>query len=224
MSDEEKQVKSKKRVRDHGEVFTAEREVKAMCDLVDDELRRIESRVLEPTCGTGNFLVEILNRKLEVVTSRYAHNIHDWEKFSFLAVSSLYGVEFLRDNAITCRVRLYEIWDKAHAKINGSKVDCECYPAISFLLGRNIICGDTLAMSKHDGSHIIFSEWNFETGDFVKRRDFKFMDMLPKEEKPKKGKKKDYSTIEEQTIVAEVIPEPIQEYAPVEYWRIQEQV
>ena len=74
------QTKSKKRVRDHGEVFTAEREVKAMCDLVKDECDRIDSRFLEPACGDGNFLAEILTRKLVTVRKKYGKSHSDYEK------------------------------------------------------------------------------------------------------------------------------------------------
>ena len=84
-----KQIKSRKRVVDHGEVFTNEREVKAMCDLVNDETQRIDSRFLEPACGDGNFLAEILDRKLAVVKKKYRRSVMDFEKNSLLAVSSL---------------------------------------------------------------------------------------------------------------------------------------
>lgn len=89
------QVKSKKRVADHGEVFTAEREVKAMCDLVLPETERIESRFLEPTCEIGNFLVEVLSRKLAVAKRKYKRSPSDYERMSFIAVTSIYGVELL---------------------------------------------------------------------------------------------------------------------------------
>lgn len=101
------QVKSRTRVANHGEVFTAEREVKAMCDLVQDECNRIESRFLEPACGDGNFLAEILGRKLRSVKRLYRKNLNDFEQYSFLAVSSIYGVELLADNAKECRERLF---------------------------------------------------------------------------------------------------------------------
>jgi hypothetical protein len=98
----ENQIKSKKRVQDHGEVYTNPREVNAMLDLVKHETERIESRFLEPACGNGNFLIEILNRKLAVVTKRYAPNKHrsndQWERYALLALSSMYGVEILLDN------------------------------------------------------------------------------------------------------------------------------
>lgn len=100
-----KQVKSKQRVADHGEVFTAEREVKAMCDLVADECLRINSRFLEPACGDGNFLAEILTRKLSVVKSKYKKSAHDYERNAILALASIYGVDILSDNAAACRER-----------------------------------------------------------------------------------------------------------------------
>lgn len=92
----EQQVKSRQRVVDHGEVFTAEREVKAMCDLVKQETERIESRFLEPACGNGNFLAEVLSRKLAVVKSRYGKSPFDYERYSVLAMTSLYGVDIWR--------------------------------------------------------------------------------------------------------------------------------
>lgn len=89
----EKQVKSKQRVADHGEVFTNEREVKAMCDLVKQETERIDSRFLEPACGEGAFLTEILRRKLAVVKSKYGKSPFDYERYAVLAITSIYGVD-----------------------------------------------------------------------------------------------------------------------------------
>ena len=98
-----KQVKSKQRVADHGEVFTAEREVKAMCDLVADECLRIDSRFLEPAVGEGVFLAEVLSRKLAVVKSKYKKSAYDYERNAILALTSIYGVDILADNAQACR-------------------------------------------------------------------------------------------------------------------------
>lgn len=86
-----KQVKSKKRVADHGEVFTSDREVNAMLDLVKHETERIESRFLEPACGTGNFLAQILNRKLTIVNQRYKPAQSEWEFYAIIAISVRYG-------------------------------------------------------------------------------------------------------------------------------------
>lgn len=102
---------------EHGEVFTAEREVKAMCDLVKQETERIDSRFLEPACGTGNFLTEILARKLAVVKSEYGRSPLEYEKYSLLAVSSLYGVDIMADNVETCRERLFKHWDKQYRSV-----------------------------------------------------------------------------------------------------------
>ena len=112
-----KQVKSKQRVADHGEVFTAEREVKAMCDLVKQETERIDSRFLEPACGDGNFLAEILTRKLAVVTRKYRKSAYDWERYSLLALGSIYGVDIIADNALSCRDRLFSIWNKEYVAV-----------------------------------------------------------------------------------------------------------
>lgn len=107
-----RQVKSKQRVADHGEVFTAEREVEAMCDLVKQETERIDSRFLEPACGDGNFLSVILKRKLTVVTKKYRRSAYDWERNSLLALGSMYGVDIMLDNVLACQERLFEIWNK----------------------------------------------------------------------------------------------------------------
>jgi len=109
-SGKNKQVVSKKRVADHGEVFTSNREVNAMLDLVKQETERIESRFLEPACGTGNFLVEVLKRKLAVVENRYSKNQLEYERYAILALSSIYGVDILQDNVQTCRDRLLGIF------------------------------------------------------------------------------------------------------------------
>lgn len=172
------QVKSKQRVADHGEVFTNEREVNAMLDMVKQETERIDSRFLEPACGDGNFLAEILRRKLSVVFSRYGKRASDWEKYAFVAVASIYGVELLADNAADCRARLLSIvkesWQKA-TKPDGRQ---DFISAIEFVLARNILNGDALTMLDANGSPIIFSEWSLVTRDKVKRRDFRLDEML----------------------------------------------
>ena len=137
----EKQVKSKKRVADHGEVFTAEREVNAMLDLVKHETERIESTFLEPACGNGNFLAEILRRKLAVV-DQYKRFPSDWERYSMVAMMSIYGVDILSDNVAECRERLYGIWETAYKKVCKKECRDECREAVRFILSRNILCGD----------------------------------------------------------------------------------
>ena len=138
------QVKSKERVSDHGEVFTAEREVNAILDLVKQETERIDSRFLEPACGNGNFLAEVLRRKLNVVNDRYSKNLIEWERYAIIAVSSIYGVDILEDNAEECRERLFKIFKETYKSLFKEKIKDECLRSITFLLNRNILWGDAL--------------------------------------------------------------------------------
>ena len=181
----EKQVKSKQRVADHGEVFTAEREVKAMCDLVKDETERIDSRFLEPACGDGNFLVEILMRKLAVVKSKYRKSTYDWERNSLLALGSIYGVELLTDNCEACRERLFEVWNKEYKAVCKKECNDDTRAAAKYILSRNIICGNALSYhcvdeNGNDTSEpIVFSEWSFPRNDaFIYRKDYIFEHLL----------------------------------------------
>lgn len=215
----ERQVKSKERVAKHGEVFTAQREVKAMCDLVKQETERIESRFLEPACGNGNFLAEILNRKLSIVKKRYKRNAFDYERYSVLAVTSLYGVDIMEDNAKECRERLYNIWNEEYTANAKKQANDKCRDSIRFILDKNILCGDALTMLKNDGNPIVFAEWSLVTGTQVKRRDFELSELL-------KDKKKDELNFElgweyDREIDA-YLPLPIKEYKLTDYRRVQE--
>lgn len=175
------QVKSKKRVADHGEVFTNEREVNAMLDLVIHETERIESRFLEPACGNGNFLAEVLRRKLEVVNARYSKSQIEWERYAILAISSIYGVDFLEDNAQECRDRLFEIFDEYYSKLFKDACKFECRQSAKFLLGRNILWGDALDFTNPiTKESIIFSEWSAVNGTMLKRRDYMFKFLVEK--------------------------------------------
>lgn len=166
------QVKSRERVSLHGEVFTSKREVNAMLDLVKDQTMRIDSRFLEPACGTGNFLAEVLRRKLDVVEHRYGANPADFERFAVLAVSSIYGVELLVDNTIECRKRLFHIFNCSYEKNARSFCSDECREAVKYILERNILCGNALTLLDLDNKPITFSEWSLVSGDQMKRRDF----------------------------------------------------
>lgn len=186
-----KQIKSRKRVVDHGEVFTNEREVKAMCDLVNDETQRIDSRFLEPACGDGNFLAEILDRKLAVVKKKYRKSVMDFEKNSLLAVSSLYGVDIMMDNVITCRKRLFKIWDKQYKAVCKKECSEDVRNSIRFILSKNIVCGNALTLHEVDENGndkedpILFSEWGFVTGPQLSRSEYTFDEILKQNEYPK---------------------------------------
>jgi hypothetical protein len=169
------QIKSKKRVVDHGEVFTSEREVNAMLDLVKPETERIESRFLEPACGTGNFLIEILHRKLNVVEQRYNKSKREYERYIVLAVSSLYGIDILEDNVLHCRNRLFKYFDERYTSLYGKNCSQECRSSVRFILELNIVCGNALTMKTTDTEEpIIFSEWSAVNGSMLKRRDYFF--------------------------------------------------
>ncbi len=191
-----KQVKSKQRVADHGEVFTADREVKAMCDLVKQETERIDSRFLEPACGDGNFLSEILSRKLIIVKSKYKKSSYDYERNSLLALSSIYGVDILLDNAIACRERLFAIWDKEYKKVCKRECTDDTREAAKFILSRNIVCGNALSLrcvdekGKDTNEPIVFSEWTFPFNDSkMQRKDYTFDELLNGKEDSLKKKK-----------------------------------
>lgn len=178
----EQQVRSKSRVTAHGEVFTAEREAKAMCDLVRTETERIESRFLEPACGNGNFLAEVLNRKLAVVKKRYGKSPFGYQRYSVQAVMSLYGVELLPDNAAECRQRLFALWEKEYTAAVKEPVEAICRETVRYILEKNILCGDALTMLREDGQPIIFAEWSFVDATTVKRRDFRLDALLRPQE------------------------------------------
>jgi hypothetical protein len=177
----DKQVKSKKRVTDHGEVFTNEREVNAMLDLVKHETERIDSRFLEPACGNGNFLAEVLRRKLNIVDLRYSKSQIEWERYAVIAVSSIYGVDILEDNAQECRERLFKIFDERYSTLFKDKCKVECRQSIKFLFGRNILWGDALDFTNPKTSQpIVFSEWSAVNGSMLKRRDYMFKFLVEK--------------------------------------------
>lgn len=185
MAESEKQVKSRERVREHGEVFTAEREVKAMLDLVKEECENIDATFLEPACGDGNFLDEILRRKLAVCRKKYAQSAADYEKFSFLACTTLYGVDILADNVARCRERLFATWETgADAAAPRTTLRTEYHDrvarAVRFVFSRNILLGNALSMKRVDEQQhdlpepIVFTEWKFALGDKLKRSEFRF--------------------------------------------------
>lgn len=208
------QVKSKKRVADHGEVFTAEREVNAMLDLVKQETDRLGSRFLEPACGDGNFLAEILRRKLNVAKrestpyKRKSPLPYDFEWKSVWAVCDIYGVDILIDNILTCRERLFDIWDKEYKSICNKEINEDCREAVRFILSRNIVCGNALSLKKVDGNcedtnePIVFSEWAFVTGANLQRSDYTFDKLLegPEDGRDLFGDKKRKKEPEQQSL------------------------
>lgn len=187
MTNKDNQVKSKKRVSDHGEVFTSEREVNAMLDLVKQETERIDSRFLEPACGNGNFLVEIIRRKLEIVENRYRKNQLEFERYAVIAISSIYGVDLLQDNVTEAQVRLFDIFNKLYTNLYKNSCKEECRVSVRFILERNILKGDALTLKTDNDEPIIFSEWSAVNGSMIKRRDFTLDNLLKAEEQKVPG-------------------------------------
>ena len=214
-----KQVKTKERVSDFGEVFTNEREVNNMLDLVKEQTENIEATFLEPACGDGNFLTEILKRKLSVVDSRYSKSPDNYEKFSIIAVTSIYGVELLEDNAEECRNRLYSIWEKEYLRHCKKYASEDCKNACKYILHKNILCGDALTMLRNNGHPIIFAEWKLVSGNLIKRRDYELSKLLEVEQKQVdifwilNGWEFDDET-------QRYIPAPIKEYPPIDYRKV----
>lgn len=165
---------SKERIAKHGEVFTSQRDVIAMCDLVKNETERIDSRFLEPACGTGNFLMEVLSRKLAIVRNKYKKSISDWEQNSILALSSVYGIDILQDDVDSCIENLFSLWNHDYIRIAKKNIDENVQKSAKAILVRNIVCGDSLTMLKNDGTPIVFSEWAFIKMGLLQRRDFLF--------------------------------------------------
>lgn len=212
---QEKQVVSKRRVADHGEVYTAKREVNAMLDLVKQETERIESRFLEPACGTGNFLTEILERKLCVVESRYGKNQLEYERNAVLAVSSIYGIDILEDNVVECRKRLFAIFDQRYSRLFKEDAKEDCRNAVKYILEHNIIWGDALTLKTvgDNSQPIVFSEWSAVNGSMIKRRDFTFRELL------------NHALIREKPLFSDLgeevfIPTPVKEYPLIHFLRL----
>ncbi len=163
-------IKSKRRVADHGEVFTPGWLVEAMLDLVKGETGRIDSRFLEPACGSGNFLVPVLQRKLAAVEAKYGKSDFERQHYALLALMCTYGIELLADNVAECRTNMIEVFAEY---LNLNKTD-EPYRAASYVLSQNLVHGDALTMRTHDGDPINFAEWGYLGKGKFQRRDFRF--------------------------------------------------
>lgn len=162
--------KTKERVSDHGEVFTPAWMVEAMLDLVKNETERIDSRFLEPACGSGNFLVQILRRKLAAVELKYGKSDFERRHYALLALMCVYGIELLADNIAECRANVLAILAEY---LNMSESD-ELYRAASYVLSQNLVHGDAMTLRTHNDQAITFAEWGYLGKGKFQRRDFRF--------------------------------------------------
>lgn len=166
-------IKSKQRVADHGEVFTPEWLVDAMLDLVKDETERLDSRFLEPACGSGNFLTKILMRKLATVETKYSKSEFDRKHYAVLSLMCIYGIELLLDNIEECKENLLEIF----SEYLNLKPEDFLYACGDYVLTQNIVHGDALTMKDITGKPITFAEWGYLGKGKFQRRDFR-LDVL----------------------------------------------
>ena len=162
-------IKSKKRVADHGEVFTPPWLVEKMLDLVKGETERIDSRFLEPACGSGNFLVPILQRKLAAVEFKYGKSDFEKRHYALVGLTCCYGIELLADNIAECRANMLEVF-AAYLKLDEAD---ELYRAAAHILSLNLIHGDAMTMRDHAGDPILVVEWGYMGKGKFQRRDFR---------------------------------------------------
>lgn len=212
-----KQIKSKQRVSEHGEVFTNEREVKAMLDLVKNETNRIESTFLEPACGDGNFLAEIITRKLAAISRskkpNYKKDQPAYEKALLVAVGSIYGIDIMQDNVNECVERLYNIIIWEYEKVFKNTYSQDVEQCIKFILSRNIVCGNALDMKDSNGEPLKFSEWKNPFNGWINRKEYAFEDLL---------EKGDEALPLSDTQVPYYIPKEIKDYGNIDYRRVYE--
>lgn len=166
-------IKSKKRVADHGEVFTPRWLVEKMLDLVKGETDRIDSRFLEPACGSGNFLVPVLQRKLAAVEAKFGKSVFERQHYALLALMCCYGVELLSDNIAECRANMLEVFADY---LNANETD-DVYRAAFFVLSLNLVHGDAMTMRDLTGAPIGVVEWGYLGKGKFQRRDFR-LDVL----------------------------------------------
>ena len=166
-------IRSKARVADHGEVFTPAWLVEAMLDLVKDETARIDSRFLEPACGSGNFLVRVLQRKLAAVELKFGKSDFERRHYALLAVMCTYGIELLEDNIAECRTNMLKILAD-YLKLGESD---DLYRAASYVLSQNLVHGDALKMRTSADQPITFAEWGYLGKGKFQRRDFRLHDL-----------------------------------------------
>lgn len=205
MQENNKQIKNKKRVSEFGEVLTSKREVLEMLNLVNSEKERLDSRFLEPACGDGNFLCEVLNFKLNILKKNYKKNKYEFEKYSLQIFTSIYGIDILEDNILLAQERLFKQYKKLYDENFSLDINYKLFECIKYVLKKNLVHGDALSLKNiSDKKFIIFSEWSF-VNDKIKRRDFEFKNLI------------DYAPFEKGTLFSDlgdevIIPSSIKEY------------
>ena len=212
----EDQIKNRERVTKFAEVNTSKKEVNNMLNLVNQEVVRLESRFLESACGDGNFLIEILNRKLKILVNKFKKNQYEFERNSIIAIGSLYGIDILNDNIIHARERLFNKFCEEYNKLYKEKLDQSFIKSINYIIEKNLVHGDALTLKKvNSDDPIIFPQWNI-IDDKVKRRDYSFANLIS------------YSPFEKDTLFSDLgeevsIPKTEKDYGLIKFNEIYKQ-
>lgn len=209
---QEKIIKSKQRTINFGEVFTSREIINSMINILDKKAISIESRFLEPACGDGNFLTEIFDIKMQIVIDKYKKNQNEFEQYSILALSSLYGIDIQEDNILECKKRLMDKFNQIYVGLFKENIKKKCLNSAYYVLGHNMINGDALSLKRIDRSNkpIVFSEWSFVNATMIKRRDYTLANLI------------EYRPFESDTLFSDVgdavtIPKTVKEYPLVHF-------
>jgi hypothetical protein len=174
----QKQIKNRDRVTKFAEVNTSEKEVSNMLNLVSEETNRLESRFLESACGDGNFLIEILNRKMKVLVKNFKKNQYEFERNSIIVIGSLYGIDILIDNIVIARERLFKKFLSEYKSLFREKTDKKFIDSIYFIIEKNLVQGNALTLKKvNSDKPILLSQWSI-IEDKVKRREYSFANLV----------------------------------------------
>lgn len=207
----------RQRIIDHGEVFTPPELVNQMLDLVSHECERVDSRFLEPACGDGNFLAEVLRRKLLTVDKKHARNREKWELEAILSVCSLYGIDLLPDNITACRDRLLKVVSETYAARFNAPLPEPVARAATYILSQNIVQGDALHMRTAESSPIVFPEWSPLGRARLNRRDYAYDEL---------ASQNDFALSSQENDLGQRIfppPKPVADYPPCHYLKVAEQ-
>ena len=208
LNESEQQIWSNERVPAcEEEVFTDDSVVDRMLELVCRETAKVDFRFVEPACGNGDLLVQILERRLAIVRQQYSENLVDYELCALVAVSNIYGIEVHMDNVMECERRLYEIISFEYIYIFKEKFNENFLLSIRRILSKNIIWGDSTTQFTPDGfAPIIFCEW-YVINDMVFRRDFRLEVLF----------RNSHLDLLSDLCNAVFVPNPIVEYPPIHY-------
>lgn len=208
-----KQIKNRDRVTKFAEVNTSQKEIVNMLNLVEQETLRIESRFLESACGDGNFLLEILSRKIDILSTKYKKNQYEFERNSIVMVGSLYGIDILLDNTLTAKKKLLDKFLQKYNELFQETISEEFIKSIQFIIDKNIVHGDALTLNKVNSKEpIVFSQWNI-IDNKVKRRDYSFANLIS------------YAPFDKDTLFSDLgdevsIPKTVKDYNLVDYKKV----